>query len=261
MCLRSILRRTFVFTVTLFLCISAFVFLDRAVPRSDLPAGGTPREHISALPGETGIPSVTVSPTEEQNTVAPGVSKSQDRMLEPIFAGETENPAFVHLEVPFIQQMPELPLGCEITAVTMLLQYAGAEVDKIGLAKEMPRHKSNVNKGYVGDPFRYTQNKNTIYPPALMDLVSKYAGEAVNLTGCGFDKLTTHIDKGAPVVVWIRVKEVNGLNSICVSGYDDSYIYYNDPMEEGERSMTHDQFMKVWNSQKQRAISYVPRAS
>lgn len=53
--------------------------------------------------------------------------------------------------VPLISQRPELPNGCEITAVTMMLQYAGAKVDKMQLAREMPR-SSNPEYGYIGQP-------------------------------------------------------------------------------------------------------------
>ena len=57
------------------------------------------------------------------------------------------------LAVNLIKQMPELPTGCEITAVTMMLQYAGQPVDKVTLAHEMPYDASDWNKGFVGDPF------------------------------------------------------------------------------------------------------------
>ncbi len=46
---------------------------------------------------------------------------------------------------PLIGQRPELPTGCEITATTMMLQFAGANVTKLSLAKEMPR-SSDPNK-------------------------------------------------------------------------------------------------------------------
>jgi len=52
--------------------------------------------------------------------------------------------------VPLIAQRPELPNGCEITAVTMMMQYAGAKVDKMEMAREMPR-SSNPNYGYIGN--------------------------------------------------------------------------------------------------------------
>lgn len=72
--------------------------------------------------------------------------------------------------MPLIAQRPELPNGCEITAVTMMLQYAGANVDKMQMAREMPR-SSDPNYGYIGQPWDGTGI--TIFPPALMSLVEK----------------------------------------------------------------------------------------
>lgn len=105
------------------------------------------------------------------------------------------------LDVPLIAQRPELPTGCEITAVTMLLQYTGIQVDKVHLAKEMPYADSDCNQGFVGDPF--TENGNSIYPPALIDLITKYTGHASDLTGADLPTLKAQIDQGRPVVVWV----------------------------------------------------------
>lgn len=61
----------------------------------------------------------------------------------------------VYNDAEVIGQNPELPTGCEITAVTMMLRYAGKDVNKIQLAREMPR-SNDGNKGFVGDPFSVT---------------------------------------------------------------------------------------------------------
>ncbi len=54
--------------------------------------------------------------------------------------------------VPFIQQLPELPRGCEVTSLAMLLQYKGVEVDKMKLASEIYRVPFEEN-GLHGNPY------------------------------------------------------------------------------------------------------------
>ncbi|MQS76418.1 hypothetical protein FHL06_08510 [Lactobacillus halodurans] len=154
--------------------------------------------------------------------------------------------------VPLISQRPELPNGCEITAVTMMLHYAGANVNKMQLAQEMPRN-SDPNYGYIGQPWDATGI--TIFPSALMGLVEKYAGTAKNLTGQGLDAIKYQINLGHPVVTW---NTLHGFpyHALVVTGYDKNYIYYNDCWTNQSTRMGINQFISNWNTQNRRAISY-----
>lgn len=154
--------------------------------------------------------------------------------------------------VPLIAQRPELPNGCEITAVTMMLQYAGAKVNKMQMAREMPR-SSNPSYGYIGQP--WDQTGITIFPSALMHLVEKYAGTAKDLTGQNFDAIKYQIDIGHPVVTWHTLYGFP-YHALVVTGYDPNYVYYNDCWTDQTLQMGINQFINNWNTQNRRAISY-----
>lgn len=165
--------------------------------------------------------------------------------------GNYENAAWIS-GVPLIAQRPELPNGCEITAVTMMLQYAGANVDKMQMAREMPR-SSDPNYGYIGQPWDGTGI--TIFPPALMRLVEKYAGTAKNLTGQNFDAIKYQINIGHPVVTWNTLYGFP-YHALVVTGYDSNKVYYNDCWTGQTLQMGITQFINNWNTQNRRAISY-----
>lgn len=159
------------------------------------------------------------------------------------------------LNVPIIEQRDfnnpqrDLVAGCEITAVTMMLQYAGAHVDKVQLANEMPR-SDDPNQGYVGDPYG---DGWTIYPSALMNLVRKYAGSSVNLTG---QDVESQLIKNHPVVAWMTMHGFS-VHAITLTGFDANNIYYNDPWTgEKNASMGKRDFYSNWSTQAKRAISY-----
>ncbi|KKK38822.1 hypothetical protein WQ57_07270 [Mesobacillus campisalis] len=159
------------------------------------------------------------------------------------------------LNVPLVSQLPELPTGCEITSVTMMLQYKGAKVDKIGLANEMPRHSWDPNYGYVGNPF--TTRGWTVYPPALMKLVSKYAGSSKNLTGVSHLMLESYIASGKPVTVWASPMHGFTVHALTLTGYDRNNYYLNDPWTgKKDVRISKTEFIKLWSNQSKRAISY-----
>lgn len=159
------------------------------------------------------------------------------------------------LNVPLVGQRPQLPTGCEITATTMMLKYAGAKVTKLQLAKEMPRTKThNGNLGFVGNP--YSSSGWWIYPKALTKLVKHHVGSAKNMTGASFAKLKHQIDLGHPVVVWVA--NVDGFvnHAVTLSGYSAHRAYYNDPWTKKKTSMTQKQFATHRKHDAYRALSY-----
>ncbi len=164
-------------------------------------------------------------------------------------------PAKMILDVPIIPQRPELPTGCEITCITMMLRYCGANVTKVNLAYEMPKAVSDPNLGFVGSPF--TNSGWTIYPPALMNLVKKYAGNSINLTGCSLDKLEEQIMNNKLVVVWVSYMYNFTVHAMTMVGYDSSYYYFNDPWGTIKNlSLNKADFNQKWSAQSKRAISY-----
>ncbi|RSD21130.1 hypothetical protein EJA10_22345 [Mesobacillus subterraneus] len=159
------------------------------------------------------------------------------------------------INVPVVKQLPELPTGCEITAVTMMLQYQGAKVGKLQLANEMPRHPWDPSYGYVGNP--YTTKGWTVYPSALMGLVKKHAGKSENLSGYSLMRLEYYLSKNKPVVVWVSPMHGFTVHAITLTGYDKDNFYFNDPWTGAKNvKMSKSKFIKIWTNQNKRAISY-----
>jgi uncharacterized protein YvpB len=122
-----------------------------------------------------------------------------------------------------ILQLPELPTGCEITALTMLLRFYGYEADKIDMAENyLPvswgnyktDDEGNVYKDsfftyFIGDPFGRGYG---CFAPAIMTAAKKYLGEketegigsfeAVDISGCEPEYLYKLVSEGTPVMVW-----------------------------------------------------------
>ena len=122
-----------------------------------------------------------------------------------------------------IFQMPELPTGCEITALTMVLNYYGMEVDKVEMAtKYLPTQQLNLyygsdgllygndlNQYFIGDPT--TENGYVCGTGAIITAANVYLQElgsqltAVDYTGVDMDTLYQFVSQDIPVVVWVTI--------------------------------------------------------
>ena len=122
-----------------------------------------------------------------------------------------------------IFQMPELPTGCEITALTMVLNYYGMEADKVEIAtKYLPTQQLNLyygsdgllygndlNQYFIGDPT--TENGYVCGTGAIITAANAYLQEqgsqltAVDYTGVDVDTLYQFVSQDIPVVVWVTI--------------------------------------------------------
>lgn len=152
-----------------------------------------------------------------------------------------------------ICQLPELPTGCEITAVTMMLRYAGYNVNKIQLANEMPR-SNNGDYGFVGNPF--SPSGWWVFPTGVAPVVNHYVGHSEVMTGTSLQAIQNKLMQGHLVVVWMG--NMNGFvnHAITLTGYNANGFYYNNPWTGQKEAMSYTDFYSHWNADRQRALSY-----
>ncbi|MDL2248415.1 C39 family peptidase [Tyzzerella sp. OttesenSCG-928-J15] len=182
------------------------------------------------------------------------------------------------MDVTPIKQLPELPRGCEVTSLTMLLNYKGVEVSKMTLADEIERHENNPYKGFVGDMYSFSNSGYGVYHDPLFDLLHKYLPEtAMDITYCDFDDLYYLLDNNCPVVVIInstyaklpgssfklwKTDEENILityseHAVLITGYDEKYIYFNDPLGKTLRAEKTG-FIEAWEQMGRQAVTVAP---
>ncbi|WP_283680197.1 C39 family peptidase [Lentilactobacillus sp. Marseille-Q4993] len=157
------------------------------------------------------------------------------------------------LSVKMVGQRPQLPTGCEITATTMMLNYAGDNSTKFELAREMPR-SSNPNKGFVGNP--YSKSGWWIYPKGLTKLVKHHLGSSIDMTGDSFSQIKDQINDNKPVVVWVAGVDGFVNHALTVTGYSKTRVYYNDPWTKKKTSMSIKAFHQHRKADKYRALGY-----
>lgn len=198
----------------------------------------------------------------------------------------------VLLEAPIIWQMPELPRGCEVTSLAMLLQYQGVQVDKLTLASEVKKNPAEYrlnngkiyfgdpNEGFVGNMYTYTQPGLGVYHKPIAELAEQYLpGKIIDLTGAEFQELKIHLSDNRPVWVitnteykklddsffqtWYTpngpVKVTTKEHSVLVTGYDDKFVFFNDPLTgEKNKKAPIEGFVEAWVQMGRQAITYLP---
>lgn len=121
-----------------------------------------------------------------------------------------EYPNSFSLDIPFVSQYPELPTGCEITALTTVLNYLGYNVDKLTMADYY------LNKGKMGEVSPYKafvgnprdEDSCGAFAPVLVNSATKYLKSqrsymnVYNITGAEYNELLDYVDDGHPVLVW-----------------------------------------------------------
>ncbi|WP_339162067.1 C39 family peptidase [Siminovitchia sp. FSL H7-0308] len=223
------------------------------------------------------------SPKSNQAIAFQGGTKSGNMEIIPIKDQ-------VLIDAPVVNQMPELPRGCEVTALSMLLESAGVSTDKMKLAKEIKKDPTprtvkngkvyfgNPNEGFVGNMYTFSEPGLGVYHGPIMELGEKYLpGKMVNLTGQSFEELKIPLSTGRPVWVIINaeyrelddsyfetwetksgpVKITMKEHSVLITGYDEKYVYFNDPLtgKKNKKAPIRD-FEKSWVQMGSQALTY-----
>ncbi|MCO6530367.1 MAG: C39 family peptidase, partial [Lactobacillus sp.] len=92
------------------------------------------------------------------------------------------------LDVPLENQYPDLPNGCEVTSLSMLLQYYGIKVNKLDLSENIKHVASYTDNGqYRGNPHvgfvGYMSQANAgwcVYNEPLEQVARKYTNRVQN---------------------------------------------------------------------------------
>ena len=123
-----------------------------------------------------------------------------------------------------IWQMPELPTGCEITSLTMVLRYLGTEADKVDLSRGYLIKEDvtcDENEKYFGPDFRYTfagdpegDSSYGCMAPCIVRTAQRYIADneyslsPVNLSGAEFKELLDYVEHDVPVIIWSTMELV-----------------------------------------------------
>lgn len=233
--------------------------------------GESPSSTPAATPSSTAAASSAPASKPPESVVSSQAPVSSQEVIssEAAVSSQVENAQAdeeVQLEVPLIWQMPELPTGCEITSLTMALQYAGFDVDALTMADQYLPKSSNwyyvgdkrygpdMRIEFAGNP-RYEGGAECDAPPivqAASDFLRDQGSDlqAVNLTGSEPQVLYDSIRAGTPVVVWVTIgmvdREISGGwyvegsddyvewatmdHCVVMSGVDETTVTLNDPL-------------------------------
>ena len=213
----------------------------------------------------------------QSETVAVGLESTQ------IFAEVKKSDSGTQLtDFDIIEQYPELPTGCEITAMTMVLNYYGYQVNKVTMALDyMPKVQAEFYRSedgrlmgpdlenfFVGDP---TEETGYICGTgAIVTAANRYLADVgSDLTAAAMknaqpEKLYDLIDQGTPVVIWCTINmedraETDGWyredgtymewstndHGAVLIGYDEDTVTVADPIYS-RITVSRDQFEKIF---------------
>lgn len=187
--------------------------------------------------------------------------------------------------VSYVCQIPELPTGCEITALEILMRQSGFNVTKKELAEKIkkapnPIWKNGVlyaehpNDYFIGDPFQ--EKSYGVYVGGIIDLMSQYMPrqQVQNLTGSDFSELEKVVKTGRPVMIWSTLNQVEpvytvtwvtpsgekftwkkGEHALVVIGFNDKYVWTSDPAKGVLRKYPKERFIDVYNKMGKQAVA------
>ena len=168
----------------------------------------------------------------------------------------------VLLKVAAKSQLPDLFNGCEVTSLSMLLDYLHVYESPIALASMIKRDPTplvtdnagdiiswgNPNRGFVGSITGKSPGFGVFHGPITQLLNRFIAHRGLDLTGSSFNTLLSTVRQGRPIIVWTTINftaqvpfvhwsSPTGLvkttlfeHAVLLVGFDKKYVYVNNPL-------------------------------
>ena len=208
----------FIFPVV-FLCSCNASGITRSVISDFAEAVDSNRKQIQVVPFE--------KTAEEQTTVTECITTEVTDFLVP---------NSFQIDVPVLYQEPELPTGCEITSLTMLLNYLGFDVSKTTMAYDYltKDYKGDVgfDEAFIGSPDSY--GGYGCFAPVIKEAANKYLAAnaedylASNITGTDMEGLYEYVAKGFPVVAWCSMELMDVYYRFVFTDAKGNDVYWYD---------------------------------
>lgn len=200
----------------------------------------------------------------------------------------THLPQNNQIELNRIKQFPELPRGCSVVSLAMLLNHTGINIDKMALMAQVHKQDKAYQSiegqvefadpyyGFVGEVSTFEEPGLGVYFPAIYELMLNHLGDrALNVSGTDFEDLFYLIDMNKPIWTMVNAKYqrlneedfltwyVDGqpvqitkwMHAVVVTGYDDDHIYVADPLEKVSK-VSRQGFIEAYNQMGKQALSY-----
>lgn len=177
------------------------------------------------------------------------------------------------IDVPIINQYPEMPVGCEPVCAVSVIQYLGFETDKFDFTdnyltwddnfyydENMVSHGPDPNRVFAGDPYKWGYGCSS---NVLAKAMNRYfSAQNADYTALSFDEeinsadIEKLINEGVPLIVWatIDMKPMNyrkpsewiidatgekycwygNSHTLVLCGYDNNCYYFMDPNDKDE---------------------------
>ena len=193
-------------------------------------------------------------------------------------------PEYLIQNFPIIYQMPELPTGCEVTALTMAMNYYGCAADKVEMASRyLPVASANLYYGADGRQYGTDLRQYFVGDPASDHGIICGTGaiitaadgffsangipmQAVDMTGAAPEELYALVSQDTPVLVWVTIgmedrRETQGWytetgdyvdwstndHGAVLIGYTETTVTIGDPIS-GQVEYDRQQFESVFAS-------------
>lgn len=156
----------------------------------------------------------------------------------------------VSIDVPLINQYPELPVGCEPTCAASVLQMLGFETDKLDFTdnylgwdddftydKHKQSHGPDPRKVFAGNPYKWGYGcTSEVLAESMNRFFAENAGSSISYNAMALDEdlnsadIEKLLDEGVPIIVWatIDMKQLNYRkpSEWYINGTSEKYIWY-----------------------------------